>query len=91
MRVIGALVGKRHATIQKTVNKYKSIGAIENNPRSGRPRIFNDTETHIIVRRIKENAKIGRSKLKCEIENEMAKQCNAHTFRYKIGHRIPLL
>uniref|UniRef100_A0A034WCV1 Transposable element Tcb1 transposase n=1 Tax=Bactrocera dorsalis TaxID=27457 RepID=A0A034WCV1_BACDO len=94
VRVIARLVHKSPATVQKVIERYRDSGSIRNKARSGRPRKFDEAEHHLILQKVRQNAKMSALKLQAEVECETGKLCNTETIRrvlYSAGYIGPLI
>ena len=80
-REIAKIVGKSRSTIQKIITKFQITGNTKNKIRTGRPSIFTEKESRMIVRKVKNNPKISAPILKTDIENAVGKTCHPETIR----------
>lgn len=57
MSDIGNLIGRPKSSVQYVINHYGDTGSLKSKPRSGRPKILNDTAKRSILREVKKKSK----------------------------------
>lgn len=80
-REIARIVGRRHSSVQRVVNNFKSTGIITSKPRSGRPSKLSIRERRSIIGSVKKNPRITAPQIAKDIELKFNKKICADTAR----------
>ncbi|CAO3564833.1 unnamed protein product [Mortierella alpina] len=77
---IAAAIGCSTATVQRTLKKARDVGALENLPRSGRPRIFKERD----LRELRRVALKDRHIPLRDITNQLSAKASTQTVRKEL-------
>lgn len=78
---IAKTVKKCRATIQSIIKKYEETGNSCNQPRSGRPKVLNNREIRLLIKKVKKDPKKSAPTLAAELATETNKRVHAETVR----------
>jgi transposase len=83
-RKIGTLLNLPSATVQSVIRKFKTTNSIENNKRSGRPRVLSTRDSRNLVQQVSRNPKTSARKLAEDLATATGKHVSLQTIRNRL-------
>jgi transposase len=83
-RKIGTLVNLSFVTVQCVIKKFKTTNSIENNKRSGRPRVLSTRDSRNLVQQVARNPETSARKLAEDLATATGKHVSLQTTRNRL-------
>jgi transposase len=81
---IETLLNLKFATVQCVIEKIKTSNSIENNKRSGRPRVWSTRDSRNLVQQVSRNPKTSARKLAEDFATATGKHVSLQTIRNRL-------
>ncbi|KAF2889372.1 hypothetical protein ILUMI_16801 [Ignelater luminosus] len=81
VRQIAKVVDRSYSTVPQIIQRYFSIGSVENRKRTGRPATLNDQECRNVLSTVRKAPKLSALKLAAHVAQDLKKTVHAQNIR----------